>query len=233
MGTVTLLIVVVSHSKLKQHRSSVLRSAAAIMGGTLYMTVNCSMGVALQLVAHSLLKEEVSVIFHHFVAMRLTQILVVPEGVFATGPAVTDKKQSSSIMRSIASQVQSSQSVHSQLQVAASSVLNQMKSSLAADTAAMTHKTELDPFTFVSGKVSTRSLSPASKRAVAPIPTPPGTPVTSLPPSIRPSEVPAGVPDYNFRMCQVDLIRMGQAKQSLVFDVPKGSPQSKLLPKSY
>ncbi|KAK5557070.1 hypothetical protein LTR46_004881 [Exophiala xenobiotica] len=53
---------------------------------------------------------------------------------------------------------------------------------------------------------------------------PPGTPVSTLPPAQRPSEVPAGVPEYNFRMCQYDIIKMGTNNQSLVFEQPQ--PQS-------
>ncbi|KAK5049496.1 hypothetical protein LTR84_004425 [Exophiala bonariae] len=34
------------------------------------------------------------------------------------------------------------------------------------------------------------------------------------------SEIPAGVPEYNFRMCQNDIIAMGQKNISLVFDQP-------------
>ncbi|KAK5453470.1 hypothetical protein LTS15_006655 [Exophiala xenobiotica] len=50
---------------------------------------------------------------------------------------------------------------------------------------------------------------------------PPGTPVSTLPPAQRPSEVPAGVPEYNFRMCQYDIIKMGTNNQSLVFEQPQ------------
>ncbi|KAK5322489.1 hypothetical protein LTR93_005692 [Exophiala xenobiotica] len=53
---------------------------------------------------------------------------------------------------------------------------------------------------------------------------PPGTPVSTLPPAQRPSEVPAGVPEYNFRMCQYDIIKMGTNNQSLVLEQPQ--PQS-------
>ena len=62
----------------------------------------------------------------------------------------------------------------------------------------------------------------------APIPPPPGTPVSSLPPDARPSEVPAGVPEYNFRMCQYDIMKMGQNNQNLTFDNPEGYSESLL-----
>lgn len=105
-----------------------------------------------------------------------------------------------------------------------------LRSSLAAQTAAMTHHTENDPFTFVGGSVGTRSLPPntlppVSKKPASglPMPTPPIPPVSTIPPAQRSKEVPAGVPEYNFRMCQVDIIKMGQLNQSIVFDIPKGT----------
>jgi hypothetical protein len=43
-------------------------------------------------------------------------------------------------------------------------------------------------------------------------PPPPGSPVKTLPNGQRVPEIPPGVPEYNFRMCQNDIIKMGQAK---------------------
>jgi hypothetical protein len=43
-------------------------------------------------------------------------------------------------------------------------------------------------------------------------PPPPGSPVKTLPNGQKVPEIPPGVPEYNFRMCQNDIIKMGQAK---------------------
>jgi len=67
----------------------------------------------------------------------------------------------------------------------------------------------------------------ASKALQTAIPPPPGQPVKLLPAGQRPKEVPAGVPEYNFRMCQYDIIKMGQKNQNLTFDNPTGHGRSR------
>lgn len=113
-----------------------------------------------------------------------------------------------------------------------------LRSSLAAQTAAMTHRTENDPFSFVGGSVATRSLPPNTLPPVVKtgtmttLPPPPGTAYSTLPPSATDTgAVPAGVPEYNWRMCQYDLIRMGQNRVSLVFDAP--NPTSEWCPRAH
>lgn len=142
---------------------------------------------------------------------------------------VTDASLSKSIISSIISQI-------SAFSVSGSMTESAMRASLAVQTAAMTHNAALDPFTFVSGTVGTRSLPPdtlipvtkATKASsTTPLPPPPGTGYSTLPPSAAPTaEVPAGVPVYNWRMCQYDLILMNQTNKSLEFDAPNPSSQS-------
>lgn len=102
--------------------------------------------------------------------------------------------------------------------------------------APVVHNTAKDPFTFTfastSHKKDTRAAPPATTAAPAPtsVPPPPGTPVSTLAPGQSPaSAVPSGVPEYNWRMCQNDLVKMGQNKQSLVMDQPAGQAQSESL----
>lgn len=52
-------------------------------------------------------------------------------------------------------------------------------------------------------------------------PPPPAAPVSTLAPGTMPPGVPPGVPEYNFRMCQNDLIAMGTAKQDLIVNQPE------------
>lgn len=54
------------------------------------------------------------------------------------------------------------------------------------------------------------------------IPPPPAHPVASLLPHERPEEVPDDIPEYEWRMCQHDMIRMGQRDESLILDNPSG-----------
>lgn len=138
---------------------------------------------------------------------------------------VTDASMSMSIISSVVSQL-------SAYSVSGSVTYDALRSSLAAQTAAMTHRTENDPFTFVSGSVGTRSLPPNTLPPVVKtgsmmtLPPPPGTAYSTLAPSATDTgAVPAGIPEYNWRMCQNDLIRMGQNKVNLVFDAP--NPSSK------
>lgn len=104
--------------------------------------------------------------------------------------------------------------------------------------APVVHDTAKDPFNFNTGTAKKSKRVPATTPAAttpaqsAPvagsaIPPPPGTPVSSLPPDQRPTEVPPGVPEYNWRMCQYDLIHMGQNKHNLTIDQPAGQAQSK------
>ena len=78
-----------------------------------------------------------------------------------------------------------------------------------------------------STPLATTSRAPATTPpATATIPPPPGTPFSSLSAASRKPEVPAGVPEYNFRMCQYDIIRMGIANQTLNFDQPQDQSES-------
>jgi hypothetical protein len=68
--------------------------------------------------------------------------------------------------------------------------------------------------------VSVASAMVAHKTASPPANLP--KPLSTLPARARPKEVPPGVPEYNYRMCQYDLIEMGAKKQQLLFDNPSG-----------
>lgn len=69
---------------------------------------------------------------------------------------------------------------------------------------------------------------PTSKLTAGPLAKPtvtgtiPGVPGMNIPDEFRANEVPAGVPEYNFRMCQYDLIRMRDQKRNMTFDNPQG-----------
>lgn len=174
--------------------------------------------------AHSPLKEAVSKILWANETTALTQIQAVAGGV-----AVTDKKKSADIMHSIASQVSSSSSLHSELMKSGAATFSQITAGLSSTLHGMTTNHALDPFTFAAGTIASRTIAntytyvPKKSAAVTTLPPPPATPVATLLPAQRRPEVPAGVPEYNFRMCQFDMMQMGLHNKSLVFDIPKGS----------
>lgn len=98
--------------------------------------------------------------------------------------------------------------------------------------APVSHDSAKDPFTFTFAKASGRKSGtpgPSQTTASAHVPTPapapttsvpppPGTPIGTVPPGSRSSGAPPGVPFYNWRMCQNDLIGMRQNNQKIHFD---------------
>ena len=187
-------------------------------------------------------------------AMKLTQATVVggavAGGAAAGGSAVaiTDAKVSKSIMSSISAASSASVASVSSASVASAWAENHKSGTWIDPNKPTPYKTGPDPFTFTSSPGKTKSKynvtndsftftfsMTKSKRSgpaaittppTVSIPPPPGTPVSTLPPTNRPSEVPAGVPEYNFRMCQYDIIKMGQNKVNLVFDQPLAQSES-------
>lgn len=121
-----------------------------------------------------------------------------------------------------------------------------LASNAAAQAVAETYdNTASDPFPDIKNTRTKRSVQPvatarasvngrrftAAKRldqaaSTGTILPPPGAPYSTVPPEARKTpEIPAGVPEYNFRMCQYDIIKMNQTGISLLFDQP--SPQSR------
>ncbi|KAJ9605197.1 hypothetical protein H2200_010587 [Cladophialophora chaetospira] len=134
---------------------------------------------------------------------------------------ITDSKLKSSILASISAASRASVASYSRALASFS-----IPSAGAANPALNPAK---DPFTFKTAAATRpppKNPNPPPSGTPGSIPPPPGTPVSTLPPAQRPSEVPPGVPEYNFRMCQYDIIRMGQNKVNLLFDQPAAQSES-------
>lgn len=159
---------------------------------------------------------------------------------------VTDAKMSKSIMSmlsvlSVASQataaigeVMGIQSLASLLSYAsATSALSSLETVALASMAAQQSAAETWYNSDQEINMKATSSRPTKREDVAgatpapsmSIPPPPGTPYMILPADKRKNEVPAGVNEYNFRMCQYDFIRMNQTGKHLLVDQPQ--PQSK------
>lgn len=87
--------------------------------------------------------------------------------------------------------------------------------SAESDAAAALTNTKVNlPFTFTK-RAATTAVSSASVS----LPAPPGTPIFSVAATATPT-LPAGVPAYNLRLCQNDLIAMRQANQNVTVNQP-------------
>lgn len=132
----------------------------------------------------------------------------------------------------VAASAASSASVESVLsasRVSASSVLSasraSVSSALVSDEAAMRSSlaqlTESQASAMTAPLPSQDQVYTFSVDGGSPAPTPSST-------VAKPSGVPPGVPDYNFRLCQEDLISMGKANETIVVNQPEA--QSKRRP---
>lgn len=134
-------------------------------------------------------------------------------------------------IETVLANVKSHKSLSSILAISETSALASVESQMNAP---QVHDTKKDPFTFAKGTAiavttpaPTSPPKPVGGAGTTSIPPPPGTPVSSVPASQRSAEVPAGVPEYNWRMCQYDMIKMGQNKQNFIISQPTGAAQSK------
>lgn len=77
-----------------------------------------------------------------------------------------------------------------------------------------------DPFTFTSPSTGAKKSSSADAPTTT-APAPDAEPAkASLDSKNHRLEIPPGVPEYNFRMCQNEIIAMGKKNQALTFDQP-------------
>ena len=130
---------------------------------------------------------------------------------------------------------------HSSATAALSSSESLAVASAKALTAAMTEDPAKDPFKSLKGTkthiytfgtqviTEVKRSDPAATTAAntivttGVIPTMPVAPAYTLPADQRRNEIPPGVPEYNLRMCQHDILLMQKNNQNLMFDLPGNS----------